>query len=117
MAINSSNDNLRLCFPSSNWTCFCKRQCKVLFWIEAVSRNTRSSSFVAKYPNIHKTPPTKNAIGAITIDPIADGDDEAEAGEEVAGEPVVAGRDAAEVLEAAEGALDDVAGFVGSAQC
>ncbi len=48
-----------------------------------------------------------------SFDPIADGDDEAEAGEEVAGELVVAGRDAAEVFDPAEGALDDVAGLVG----
>ncbi len=48
-----------------------------------------------------------------SIDPIAEGDDEAEAGEEVAGELVVAGGDTAEVLQAAEGALDDVAGLVG----
>ena len=48
-----------------------------------------------------------------SIDPIADGDDEAEACEEVAGELVVTCGDAAEVLHAAEGALDDVAGLVG----
>lgn len=48
-----------------------------------------------------------------SIDPITDGDDEAEAGHEVAGELVVAGRDATEVLHAAEGALDDVAGLAG----
>ena len=42
-----------------------------------------------------------------------DGDDEAEAGKEIAGELVVAGGDATEVLHAAESALDDVAGLVG----
>ena len=46
-------------------------------------------------------------------DPITECDDEAEAGEEVSGELVVAGRDAAEVLDPAEGALDDVARPVG----
>ena len=49
-----------------------------------------------------------------SIDPVTDGDDEPEASQEVAGELVVAGRDAAEVLHAAEGALDDVAGLVGA---
>ena len=48
-----------------------------------------------------------------SIDPITDGNDDAEAGKEVAGELVVAGGDATEVLHAAEGALDDVAGLVG----
>jgi hypothetical protein len=41
--------------------------------------------------------------------PVDDGGDEADAGEEVAGGLVVAGGDAAEVLDTAEGPLDDVA--------
>ena len=45
--------------------------------------------------------------------PITDGDDKTEAGEEVAGELVVARGDAAEVLEPAKGAFDNVAGLIG----
>lgn len=48
-----------------------------------------------------------------SFSPEADCGDEADAGEEVASELVVAGSDGAEVLEAAEGTLDDVARPVG----
>ncbi len=41
--------------------------------------------------------------------PVGDGGDEADGGEEVAGGLVVSGGDAAEILDTAEGALDDVA--------
>lgn len=41
--------------------------------------------------------------------PVGDGGDEAEGGEEVAGGLVVSGCDGTEVLDAAEGPLDDVA--------
>ena len=47
-----------------------------------------------------------------SIAPIDQSGDEAQAGEEVSGEFVVSGGDGAEVLDAAVGALDDVAPFV-----
>ena len=45
--------------------------------------------------------------------PVRQGGDEAEGGEEVSSELVIAGGDAAEVLEATEAAFDDIAAFVG----
>ena len=47
-----------------------------------------------------------------SIAPIEQSGNEAQAGEEVAGELVVAGGDGAEILEPAVGALDDVAPLV-----
>jgi hypothetical protein len=47
-----------------------------------------------------------------SIDPIGQGGDETQAGEEVSGGFVVAGGDGAEVLEPTVGAFDDVAPFV-----
>ena len=47
-----------------------------------------------------------------SIAPIEQGGDEAQAGEDVAGELVVAGGDGTEILDAAVGALDHVTPFV-----
>ena len=44
-----------------------------------------------------------------SIGPIAEGGDEAQAGEEVAGSLVVSGGDGAEVFQPTEGSLDDIA--------
>ena len=49
------------------------------------------------------------SLGSGSIDPIAESCDQAEASEKVAGGFVISGCDGAKVLQATEGALDDVA--------